>query len=238
VNVIDCDDYERLSVLAASFVLSELETNKDLLLCAATGRSPIGMYERLTTAFCTNRPMFEALRIVKLDEWVGIPADDPGSCEFYLRTRLCEPLGIAPARYTSFDSTAVDPARECERVRAELDRIGPIDVSVLGLGGNGHLGFNEPGPFLSPHCHVARLSEETRTHSMVRSQATKPHLGLTLGMREILASRRIILLVAGEGKVRALAGLLSEQVTTQLPASLLWLHDNVDCLIDRRALPA
>jgi galactosamine-6-phosphate isomerase len=111
---------------------------------------------------------------------------------------------------------------------------GPIDVCILGLGINGHIGFNEPGPYLIPDCHVARLSEETRRHTMVRSMDRRPHFGLTLGMQEILASRRIILLVAGDGKKQAIARLLSEEVSTTLPASFLWLHDSVDCLIDQR----
>ena len=235
MNVIDCHDYESLSALATSFVISELEKQRNLLLCAATGRSPVGLYERLVTRSRTDRALFAELRVVKLDEWVGMPADDPGSCEHYLRERVVDPLAISPDRYTAFASTPDDPARECERIQRELDRIGPIDVCVLGLGANGHLGFNEPGPLLPPRCHVAQLSDETRRHSMVRSQTTKPQLGLTLGMREILSARRIILLVAGAGKEKALAGLLAQQVTTSLPASFLWLHDHTDCLIDRSA---
>lgn len=235
MNIIDCDDYESLSALAASFVMAELEKRRKLLLCAATGRSPIGLYERLVARSRKDPALFGALRVVKLDEWVGIPADDPGSCEHYLRERVVGPLAIAPDRYAGFASTADDLDRECERIQSELQRMGPIDVCVLGLGANGHLGFNEPGPFLPPRCHVARLSEETRQHSMVRSQTTKPQCGLTLGMREILASRRILLLVAGAGKEHAVAGLLARRVTTSLPASFLWLHDSVDCLIDRSA---
>jgi galactosamine-6-phosphate isomerase len=169
-----------------------------------------------------DQELFAELSVIKLDEWGGVPENDPVSSESYLQSRLLQPLGI--------------PARECERIGAELARRGPIDMCVLGLGINGHVGFNEPGPFLMPHCHVAQLSEESRRHAMVRSKERKPDFGLTLGMQEILASRRIVLLVAGEGKQHATARLMSEEVTTTVPASFLWLHGNVDCVIDRTVL--
>jgi putative deaminase/isomerase len=236
VRILYCEDYESLSLQAGSLVISEIKKKGSLLLCAATGNSPIGLYRELVRRSETDSALFEELRILKLDEWGGIPENAPGSAERYLRTRLLDPLGIAPERYISFSSTPAEPAEECERIRSELEQHGPIDVCVLGLGINGHIGFNEPGPFLRPHCHVARLSAEARQHAMVQSMDAKPAFGLTLGMQEILAARRIILLVAGEGKQEAIAGVLSETVSTTLPASLLWLHGNVDCLIDQHAV--
>ena len=236
MNIIYCKDYAGLSARAASLVVSEIDKRRDLLLCATSGSSPTGVYDELAKRADADRAFFNALRIIKVDEWGGIPEHDPGSSESYLRTRLLDPLGIPPERYISFASNPKDPAQECERVGRELAQRGPIDVCILGLGINGHLGFNEPGPFLIPHCHVAQLSEESRRHSMVRSMTRKPQFGLTLGMQEILASKRIVLLVAGAGKREAIAGLLSGEVTTTLPASLLWLHHDVDCLIDRTVL--
>jgi galactosamine-6-phosphate isomerase len=234
LNIVSSEDYDRLSAAAAALVVSEVEKKKDLLLCAATGNSPKGLYDALAGKAKADRGFFAALRTVKLDEWGGIAADHPGSAERYLRERLLGPLGIPPERYLAFAPAPPDPAAECARIRDELERHGPIDVCVLGLGVNGHLGFNEPGPFLVPQCHVARLSEESRRHTMVRAMAGgAPEFGLTLGMREILASRRIILLVTGSGKEQAVAELLSGRVSTMLPASFLWLHGNVDCLIDR-----
>ena len=235
MNVRYCEDYDSLSAQAGALVVAEIKQQRNLLLCAATGNSPLGLYEELTKKAEAERALFAALRIIKLDEWGGIPGHDPGSCEHYLKTRVLDPLAVAADRYISFASTPAEPAAECERIRSELAQRGPINVCILGLGINGHIGFNEPGPFLMPHCHVARLSDESRRHAMVRSMDGAPHFGLTLGMQEILAARRIILLVAGAGKHHALAGLLSGEVSTSLPASFLWLHPNVDCLIDRHA---
>jgi putative deaminase/isomerase len=236
LNIVYCETYEALSAQAGALVIDEIGKQKDLLLCAATGNSPIGLYDALASKSATDSGLFAKLRIIKLDEWSGIPEQDPGSCEHYLRTRLLDPLGIAPERYIAFAATPADPAAECHRVRTELERRGPIDLCILGLGINGHLGFNEPGPFLIPHCHVAHLSEESRRHAMVRTMDDAPRLGMTLGMQEILAARKIVLLVAGSGKQQAIAGLLTGKVSTTLPASCLWLHGNVDCLIDQMAV--
>lgn len=232
MRIIDCEDYDALSKRAATLVISEINQRKDLLLCAATGRSPIGLYDRLVEQARTDRALVDALRIIQLDEWGGLAEDAPGSCGHYLKSRLLDPLGISPARYIGF-AAAEDPEQECQRIRSALAKGGPIDLCVLGLGLNGHIGFNEPGPVLLPYCHVAQLSEESRRHAMVGGMNEAPRFGLTLGLQEILAARRILLLVTGEGKSEALAGLLSGEVSTTLPASFLWLHPQVDCLVHR-----
>jgi galactosamine-6-phosphate isomerase len=236
MRIIHCEDYESLSAQAAAIVLGEIERRRDAWLCAATGRSPSGLYAELGRKGRLDRTVFDRVRIVQLDEWGGIPSTDPASGAHFLRTRLLDPLGIPSERLTAFDATADDAAAECGRIRAELDRQGPIDLCVLGIGVNGHVGFNEPGPSLRADCHVAHLSETTRRHAMTRSMGRVPDFGLTLGMGEILASRRIVLLVSGAGKRDVAARLLTEDVTPMLPASFLWLHGNVDCLLDRQVL--
>ncbi|HET7251995.1 MAG TPA: 6-phosphogluconolactonase [Gemmatimonadales bacterium] len=235
MNVVTCESYERLSAQAAAIVVAQLERRHGLVLCAATGNSPIGLYGELARRAAVDRELFRSLKIIALDEWGGLGEADPGSAAGYLRERVLTPLAISPDRFIAFDAS-VEPAEACHRMRTALERVGPIDLAVLGLGRNGHVGFNEPGPALIPYCHVAPLSEETRAHAMTRAMREPPRHGLTLGMQEILAARRILLLVTGEGKQQTVARLLTEEVTTTLPASLLWLHGNVDCLIDRAVL--
>jgi galactosamine-6-phosphate isomerase len=236
MNVVYCEDYDSLSLQAAALVIHEIEQQRSLLLCPASGNSPSGLYDELARKAKADRKLFAELNVIMLDEWGGLAPHDPASAGHYLRTRLLDPLGIPPERYISFASSSEEPNRECERVRSDLAQRGPIDLCILGLGVNGHIGFNEPGPFLKPHCHVAQLTEETRAHAMVRSATSKPHFGFTLGMQEILASQKIVLLVAGATKKRAVTALLSEKISTDTPASFLWLHDNVDCMIDRSVL--
>jgi galactosamine-6-phosphate isomerase len=201
------------------------------LLCAATGNSPTGLYRQLQREYEQEATLFSRLRILKLDEWAGLSADTPGSCEHYLREHLLHPLQISPDRYFGFDNAAQDLEEECERVQKLLVQQGPIDICVLGLGANGHLGMNEPHEVLSPHCHVARLHATTSQHGMLAGLAKKPTRGLTLGMEDILASRHIIMLVTGAGKEAAKAKLLSGEITNRFPAAHLWTHERVNCLI-------
>ena len=235
MNVVTCENDERLSAHAAALVIAEIERRRNLLLCAATGNSPTGLYSALAERAHQDPELFRDLRVIALDEWGGRRETDPGSTTGYLRERLLDPLAISADRFLGFDSS-VEPALACQKMRAALDQSGPIDVCVLGLGANGHVGFNEPGLTLDPNCHVARLSVETRQHAMARSMDRPPEFGLTLGLQEILASKRIVLLVTGTGKQQTVARLLREEVSTTLPASLLWLHGNVDCLVDRAVL--
>lgn len=231
-----CNDYREMSRMAVSLVLNEIACTPDLLLCAATGSSPEGLYGELAASGGTDPALFSRLRVLKLDEWGGIPENDPASCEQFLRIRLLEPLGIPPERYISFVSDPENPEEECARIRSLLMSEGPIGLCILGLGKNGHLGLNEPALRLEPFAHVASLTRESLQHSMIGSMKHKPAYGLTLGMGEILSSRKIVMLVTGEGKKEVTGKLLEEKVSTGLPASFLWLHPNVECLIDRGVL--
>ena len=232
------DSYEDLSQRAAGIILRQLDVKKDMLLCAATGNTPARTYDLLAEE-CGRRPeRFTDLRVQKLDEWGGLPMSDPGSCEYYLRTRLLTPLNIDDRRYLSFRSNPADPLKECKRMQAQLSEAGPVDCCLLGLGINGHIGFNEPAAFLQPGCHVAQLSSTTLQHTMVAAANSQPHYGLTLGMADILQARMILLLISGSAKRDITRELLSQRVTPELPASFLWLHPNAICILDKQAAPA
>jgi galactosamine-6-phosphate isomerase len=236
MNITYCSDYREMSRVAASLVLDEIASTPDLLLCVATGSSPEGLYSDLAEEGGRSPAMFSRLRVLKLDEWGGIPENDPASCEQFLRIRLMEPLNIPADRYISFSSDPKNPEEECARIRSLVMSEGPIGLSILGLGKNGHLGLNEPAPRLELFAHVASLTRESLRHAMIGSVKHKPAYGLTLGMGEILSSRKIIMLVTGQGKKEVAGKLLEEKVSTGLPASFLWLHPNVECLIDRGVL--
>lgn len=232
VAVHRCHDYAEMSRRAADSVLAAVAGKPDSLLCLATGHSPAALYVALAREARAKPGFFQNLRIIKLDEWLGVPASDPGSCEHYLRSRVLEPLAIDAARYLAFDGAAAEPLKECVRVNRALIRQGPIDLCILGLGKNGHLGLNEPGASLMPHCHVATLTEQTRQHSMVGEREDKPVRGMTLGMRDILDSRKILLLVTGQGKEAAAAKFFERAETPELPATFLWSHPDVEIWLD------
>jgi galactosamine-6-phosphate isomerase len=237
MKLIRCAGYEPMSRAAAECITDVLAHKRDAVLCAAAGNSPTGLYRELARAAQKDPDRFAAVRIVKLDDWLGVPPDHPANCEHYVRSNVVEPLRIDDERYLGFRPDAADPSQECGRVQTELDRCG-LDVCILGLGANGHIGLNEPAPSLEVGCHVALLTEESRKHALLADVHPKPTHGLTLGIGDILRARKIVLLITGRGKERAVSGLLSGQLTTAVPASLLALHDDVDVFIDDSSVTA
>jgi galactosamine-6-phosphate isomerase len=228
-------DYEALSRCAAKVIISELKRNPRLLICASAGGTPTGAYHRLGPHYRRQPELFGRLRVVQIDEWAGLPRSSAATCESDLRTKLLTPLAIGPDRFRAFRSDAADPGKECHRMVRWLAGDGPIDLCILGLGTNGHVAMNEPAPALVAHAHVARLAASSRRHALLRHLPRKPSHGMTLGMGEILCSRKLLLLVSGEGKAAALQKLAKPDVTTRFPASLLWLHPDATVLCDRAA---
>lgn len=228
-------DHETLSQYAADWLLNQLRDQPKTLFCLATGATPTRTYELFAARRSLEPKLFDRLRVLKLDEWGGLAMDDPATCEQHLRKTLIEPLGLVN-RYVGFQSRPDDPVAECKRIQAWLDANGPIDVCVLGLGVNGHIGFNEPAPALRPHAHIAELSAASLGHAMLNQAHTRPAYGLTLGMADLLHSRLLLLLVSGSSKREPLRRLLDGPIITEFPASLLVLHPNVLLLCDEAAM--
>ncbi|APQ17702.1 galactosamine-6-phosphate isomerase [Maribacter hydrothermalis] len=231
-----CSDYEEMSQLCSDSILTDLKKNNKQLICVATGNSPNGVYENLANAHKSEPSLFEKLKVIKLDEWGGISASDENSCETFIQKKILGPLQILSDRYISFESKPASPEEECVRIQNEIKRHGPIDTCILGLGKNGHIGFNEPGKALAPYCHVAKLSKESLRHEMTATMQKKPSYGLTLGMANILQSKKIVLLITGANKNSVIENLLTKTINPDLPASFLWLHQNVTCYIDSNAI--
>jgi galactosamine-6-phosphate isomerase len=228
-------DYEALSQAAAARVLAELRRKPEAIVCLATGASPRRTYELLALRGQTEPSQFAQVRWLKLDEWGGLAMDDPATCETYLRRILIEPLRVPLSRFISWQSQPADPQAECRRMEAWLAAHGPVDLQVLGLGEDGHLGLNEPADRLAEGPHVAELSETLRAHPMLGESRRRVRHGLTLGMEDILKSRQVLLLVSGAHKAKALRRLAVEPVSTQFPASLLRRHSAVSIFCDGAA---
>lgn len=229
------ETYERMSHVAADVVVEAARHERDMLWCAAAGSTPIRTYELLALRHRADREPLRHVRVLKLDEWGGLSRDDPATCEQYLQRRILQPLDVQDDRYVGFNGNPEDPEIECQRIRQWVAQHGPIDLCLLGLGENGHIGFNEPNQALVPFSHVADLSAYSRQHSMLEAARQQPGYGFTLGMAEILQARQILLLVSGAHKREALERLTRRSVSAQFPASLLWLHPRVRCLCDRKA---
>ena len=229
------ESYEAMSRRAERLVAAELKRTPALIFCASAGGTPTRLYELMAARNSRAPDLYKQMRVLQIDEWGGLPKLHPASCEFDLQKKLLEPLAIRPDRYIGFRTETPKPEAEPIRVGDWLADHGPIDICILGLGINGHVAMNEPGKTLIPHAHVAKLARSSLQHAMLRELSRKPRYGLTVGMADILASRMILLLVNGKRKRGALKQLLKPAVTTQFPASLLWLHPRAIVLCDREA---
>jgi galactosamine-6-phosphate isomerase len=226
MQIIRCSTVAELNEKAAELVVNDLKSRSKSLFCTATGNSPTGIYQLLvqkTAAFNVD-----GLTLLKLDEWHNLPMDHPASCEYYVKQYLLGPLGMKADHFVGFNSKA-DPSAECDRINAFLKANGPIDLCILGLGQNGHLGFNEPADFLQPHAHLSTLSPTSLNHSMIKNSGADIKYGFTLGIADILQSKKIVLPVFGQNKKDIMERLMEGTVYPQLPASFLWLHPDVTC---------
>lgn len=217
-------------------VKAEIDRKPDLLFCVASGGSPSGLYSEMVKCQKDQPDFCSKLRVVKLDEWGGLESGSTFTSEYDVQTKFIQPMGISPDRYLTIDPFTSNPGKECDRMKAELGNSGPVEICILGIGVNGHIALNEPAEVLKPGFHVCQLAESTLNNGMIKSLKQPPTFGMTMGVGEILSSRKILLFIAGSGKKAAFQKLLKEEVSTQFPASLLWLHPNVDVLVDESAV--
>lgn len=228
-------DYEAMSRVAERFVAKELRRKPNALICLATGESPERLYRLMGERFQSDPALFSQVRSVKLDEWGGLAMSDPGSCEAYIQQRILRPLHVERGRYFGWKSQPKDPEAECRRVADWLAANGPVDVNILGVGRNGHLGLNEPAAVLHAGPHVAVLAKSSMGHSMLSEKQGKVEYGLTLGMGDLLCSRKVVLLASGRHKAAPLRRMLSGGITTRFPASLLMGHSELHVFCDEAA---
>jgi galactosamine-6-phosphate isomerase len=235
LKLVVASDYESMSRRAAIFIRDFVEANPRALLGLATGSTPSRAYDLTSSLAAKQSGLFGAIRILKLDEWGGLAMDDPASCETYLHTRVLKPWRVPPSRYRGWNSLPQDKQAECNAMAQWLDRHGPIDLCILGLGANGHLAFNEPAASLEAKPHAACLAPGSMKHAMLDDARGKPLFGLTIGMAGILGARKILLLVHGPRKRRQLKKAVAGPVTTRFPGSFLQLHPDVTLICDREA---
>lgn len=225
-------NYSQMSTFAANKVMQIINSKPNCLLCLATGSTPRRAYSLLADEYIKCADKFCKIRLIKLDEWVGVPFSSIASCEHYLRQNILEPLNISEDRYISFNNNTKTMQKECEGLNSALDNNGPIDLSILGIGVNGHIGLIEPAPVLEYHAHIAHLSKQTQSHSMLANENEKPNSGITLGIGDLFNSKEILLLVSGNNKREILMKMLKRKISTELPASILWLHPKATLVYD------
>ncbi|MEO3944662.1 glucosamine-6-phosphate deaminase [Gorillibacterium sp. CAU 1737] len=231
------DHEEDLNASGAGLIASLLLMKPKAVLGLATGSSPIGIYKHLIALYQKGRVCFEQASSFNLDEYVGLPVDHPESYRSRMNELLFHQIDIDLARTHVPNGNATDLAAECRAYEQSLETCGPIDLQILGIGHNGHIGFNEPGTDLSGRTHVVTLKEGTReaNASFFRSLDQVPNQAITMGVGSILKSKQILLIARGEDKAKVIREAFLGPITTQCPASLLQCHPNVVVLLDRGA---
>lgn len=215
-----------------------LRADPSLVLGLPTGRTPIPLYQHLVELHRGGRADFSRATTFNLDEFIGIDAADPRSYRAFMQRHLFDHINISPRRINFLNGTASDLDRECARYERAIERAGGIDLLILGLGTNGHIGFNEPGRALVAGTHRTRLSAATRRANadLFGHRASRVPAGaLSMGMATILHARRIVLLATGAAKAQCVARMVNGMLTPRVPASFLQLHRDVDVWLDRGA---
>lgn len=235
MNIQYFSNFAEMSKAGFEIVRSEIERKPDLLFCVASGGSPSGLYSEMVNHQKRNPEFCSKLQAVKLDEWGGLEPGSTFTSEHDVQTKFIQPLGISEDRYLTIDPFTQNPEGECDRMKVALEK-STVDICILGIGVNGHIALNEPSDTLELGFHIAELADSTLNNGMIKSLKQPPTFGMTMGVGEILRSKKIILFLAGSGKKEAFQKLLKEEVSTQFPASLLWLHPNVDVLVDESAI--
>lgn len=205
----------------------------DSVLGLATGATPLGLYEGLAELCRRGLVSFAQIRTFNLDEYLGLAKQDPQSYAHFMQEHLFRHTDINPDNVHLLDGTTQDPRNECERYEAAIDQAGGIDLQVLGLGMNGHIGFNEPGSPFGGRTRQVHLSEDTVARNSALSGAIVPSESMSMGLRTIMNAREIVLLVSGRDKAPALAAALEGPVTPDVPASILQLHPAATVIADR-----
>ncbi len=237
MKTIVCDNYEELSLQSAKLIAAQLSQKPDSILGLATGSTPVGMYKKLIEMNQKGELDFSAVTSFNLDEYFPITPDNPQSYRYFMEKNLFEHINIRRECTFVPAGNAKDVEAECLRYDAAIDEAGGIDLQVLGIGQNGHIGFNEPDDYLYCGTHLTPLTESTINANarFFASADEVPKHAVTMGMKSILKARTIILLASGKSKHEAVSALLDDRITTDCPATLLKLHSNVILICDKDA---
>ncbi len=237
MQTIICKNYEEMSQAGARIIASQLTLKPDSVLGLATGSTPIGMYSILGELCAKGEIDFSRVSSYNLDEYYPISPDNPQSYKYFMEENLFSKVNIDRARTHIPSGNSADPEKECKEYDELVAASGGVDIQVLGIGQNGHIGFNEPDEYLLTGTHVTGLTESTikanaRFFDSIDEVPTK---ALTMGMATIMTAKKIILLANGKAKHDAVKALLDDKITTQVPATLLKLHADVVLICDEEA---
>lgn len=234
LKFINCNTYEQMSQQCADALVALVQKNPKAKIVVPTGYSPLLTYRLFVQQVLEKQIDTSGITWIKLDEWAGLPPENPATCDYFIRKEILDPLQVKDSQYLAFNALAPDPAQECARIQECLDQLGEIDVSIVGVGRNGHVGLNEPGQTIPLGPHTMDLTPKTKEHAMLKEageqQVTQ---GLTLGMDNILSAKTLFVLATGGEKQLPFRQMESGVLSLENPVSLLNLHGNGFCYVDQ-----
>ena len=237
LKVMVMEDSEQVSDFAATQVLRMVNSNPKAVLGLPTGSTPLGMYKELVNMYKQGLVSFQNVTTFNLDEYIGLSPDDKNSYHYYMYENFYKHVNVGEMNINIPNGKALDLEQECRDYEHKIKTAGGIDLMLLGLGVNGHIGFNEPGPLFSPVTHSIDLDKSTieANARFFKSISEVPTSALTMGIGSIMRSRRVLLLATGDSKKVAVKNSIQGPVTPQVPASVLQLHSNATFLLDKDA---
>ncbi|KAA0955307.1 glucosamine-6-phosphate deaminase [Planococcus sp. ANT_H30] len=237
MKLICVENYEEMSSKAAQLVEQQIQRNDHSVLGLATGSTPLGLYEKLIQGGKERNISYKHIRTVNLDEYRGLSGDHPNSYRYFMNEKLFQHIDIMFENTYVPNGKAVPVEAECQRYEELIDKIGPPDLQILGMGMNGHIGFNEPGTPETSVTHCVQLEASTRNSNarFFSDRDEVPTHAITMGIQSILKSEQIVVLASGKNKAQAVKRFLEGRISTDFPASFLWEHNHVTLIVDKDA---
>ncbi len=237
MKIILTKDYQDMSRKAANIISAQVILKPDSVLGLATGATPVGIYRQLADWYRKGDLDFSCATTVNLDEYYGLSPEDEQSYHYFMEKHFFSKVNLRPEKHFLPDGTNPDGDAECARYEAQIDSLGGIDLQLLGLGHNGHIGFNEPSDAFAGSVHLVDLAGRTieANKRFFPSAAAVPRQAYTMGVRTILRAKKILLAVSGEDKAQALYQTVKGAICPKVPASVLQLHPDVVVVADEAA---
>ena len=239
MKIIRAKDYQDMSRKAANIISAQVIMKPDCVLGLATGGTPVGTYAQLVDWYNKGDLDFSEVTTVNLDEYRGLPKEHPQSYWYFMNENLFSKVNIDPAKTNLPDGTNLDTAAECARYNGIIHKLGGIDLQLLGIGHDGHIGFNEPGEAFELETHCVDLTQETieaNKRFFDGNEDLVPKQAYTMGIKTIMQARKVLVVVNGTGKAEIVKKAFFGPVTPEVPASILQMHPDFTLVGDEEAL--
>lgn len=238
MKIIRVKNYEEMSKEAAWFVIEKVRKMPNMTLGLATGGTPLGIYQLMIEDYKRKGTSYSDIITFNLDEYMGLASNHPSSYRYYMNVQLFDHINIQKQKTYVPHGDLMDGAMECKEYEEAIKQCGGIDLQVLGIGRNGHIGFNEPGSSFTSRTRIVELTDSTRQDNAryFNTPEEVPTHAITMGIATIMESKQIVLLASGEEKAEAMKILLQGEVNESFPASILNKHSNVIIVADEAAL--